>query len=174
MNSKKIPTVYAVIFFNFLFGVVHAAGEGDLWDGLYLQTSSGRNIEFTHNNVRTITKKTWDEDRKRVSCLISNSEKDHNLIKEVAAKDIKSAFFKPTAKYAAQMYEIKLMEVEAQYENKPEKQLCYDSDNNDLFPKSRNVSGGTQFQISPKLKPNTYYVINKDYNTRNVLIKFSK
>jgi len=174
MKSKKIRVVCAGGLLAFFVGTSHAAGDGGLWDGLYLQTSSGKNIEFKHNNVRTMTRKTWGENRIRVSCLALNPDKDHNLIKDAAAKDIKSAFFKPTAKYAAQMFEVKQMEVEAQYEYKPEKQFCYDSNSNDLFPKSRNVSGGTQFQVSPSLKPGRYYVINKDNNTRDALIKFAK
>jgi len=174
MNSKKSTAVCAIVVFNAIGGSALAGGENDLWDGLYLQTVSGKNIEFKHNSVRTISRKIWGEDKRRVNCLVENPEKDHNLISKASAKEIKSAFFKPTAKYAAQMYEVNLMEVEGQQEQKPEKRLCYDESSGDLFPKSRDVSGGTQFQVFPLLKPNTYYLINKDYNTRNALIRFSR
>lgn len=153
---------------------LQAAENNDIWDGLYLRTDSGRNIEFKHNHVRTDWRYLSKENtREHVYCLIFNPEEDHNIVKAASAKEIKSIIFKPSTKWAAQMYEINEMEVYKKYEETPTKRFCYD-ERNDILPKSRSTSDATEFQVSPRMKSGKYYVIDKDNNTRHALIKFIK
>jgi hypothetical protein len=174
MKYKKLLTFYAYSAIVFFCESLQAAENNDIWDGLYLRTDSGRNIEFKHNHVRTDWRYLSKENtREHVYCLIFNPEDDHNLVKATSAKEIKSIIFKPSTKWAAQMYEINEMEVYKKYEETPTKRFCYD-ERNDILPKSRSTSDATEFQVSPRMKPGKYYVIDKDNNTRHALIKFIK
>lgn len=169
MKYEKLKMLFLGGMLSFSCGSSQAAKENDLWDGLYLQTDSGKNIEFKHSRGQTESRRTRNDER--ISCMTYNPNEDFNLIKEISAKEVRTVFFKPTAKYAAQMYELMQVEVKSRgsdYETK----YCYNE--NDLFPKSRNFSGGTQLQVLPRLQAGKFYLIEKDFNTRSALIKFKK
>jgi len=170
MTNKKLKVFLAGGVLSFICMSSDAAGENDLWEGLYLQTSGGKNIEFKHSHVPQNNRKARNGER--VSCLVDAPEKDFNFIKNISAKEVRSVFFKPTAKYAAQMYELRQVEVKMVFEDNYETKYCYEK--NDLLPKSRNLLGGTQFQVSPELQAGRFYIIEKDYSTMSALIKFSK
>lgn len=170
MTKKKINVFLAGGILSFICMSSDAAGENDLWEGLYLQTDGGKNIEFKHSHVPQNIRKARNGER--VSCLVDAPEKDFNFIKNISAKEVRTVFFKPTAKYAAQMYELRPMEVKMVFEDNYETKYCYNE--NDFFPKSRNLSGGTQFQVSPELQAGIFYLVEKDYSTRSALIKFSR
>lgn len=153
-------------------GRAHAAGEAELWDGVYLQTQSGKNIEVPVT-VFNFTRKRTPENTS-VSCVYeAMTPERYTLIKGVRARDIQTAFAKPAPKYLAQLHELRLLTVGKVRADEPDQRYCTDSSWQDFFPTGRKAFGGYQLKVAPALKPNVYYLMTVN-NGSDRIIRFDR